>query len=275
MRLTGKLGLIKTLVIRIYRICSKEEQREIELNELKKTLQNNGYPPHIIRRGISEAKVIIRKQAKGEMNRKEDNITFFTITYYGQESLIFAAWIKKICEKLLPSRKIQFAFKKHLSLKHIFLPSLKGRDESKANKKLVYSIPCSDCDKVYIGETNRKIETRIAEHQTKIRTLGSDSKIVEHILQKGHQFDLTNVSTLTHESNWRRRVIKEYPHQQSAWKRDKWHKTFAARTLTWYLTTITNQRRSPQNNKNQQPATHNDHYNYHGMIATSSTHFSF
>ena len=49
----------------------------------------------------------------------------------------------------------------------------------------------------------------MTEHKTKIRTLGSDSKIVEHILQYKHEFDLSKVETLTHESNWRRRVIKE------------------------------------------------------------------
>ncbi|CAF2854046.1 unnamed protein product [Rotaria sp. Silwood2] len=46
-----KLGLIKTLVIRIHRICSKQSIIRNELNLLRKTLTDNGYPPHIIRRG--------------------------------------------------------------------------------------------------------------------------------------------------------------------------------------------------------------------------------
>ncbi|CAF4535920.1 unnamed protein product, partial [Rotaria sp. Silwood2] len=45
-----KLGLIKTLVIRIHRICSKQSIIRNELNLLRKTLTDNGYPPHIIRR---------------------------------------------------------------------------------------------------------------------------------------------------------------------------------------------------------------------------------
>ena len=79
--------------------------------------------------------MIIRKQSIGKINKKDDKIMFFTITYYGQESLIFAARIKKICKNLIPNTRIQFAFKKHLSLKHIFLSSLKGRDESRINLK--------------------------------------------------------------------------------------------------------------------------------------------
>ncbi|CAF4824088.1 unnamed protein product, partial [Rotaria magnacalcarata] len=45
-----KLSLIKTLVIRIYRICSSKEIVTQELHLLRTTLTNNGYPPHIIKR---------------------------------------------------------------------------------------------------------------------------------------------------------------------------------------------------------------------------------
>ncbi|CAF5211010.1 unnamed protein product, partial [Rotaria magnacalcarata] len=45
-----KLGLIKTLVIRIYRICSSKEIVTQELHLLRTTLTNNGYLPHIIKR---------------------------------------------------------------------------------------------------------------------------------------------------------------------------------------------------------------------------------
>jgi len=91
----------------------------------------------------------------------------------------------------------------------MFLPKLKGIDESKKSKNLVYSIPCKDCEKTYIGETGRMRETRMKEHKAKIRTLASDSKLVEHILSHKHNFDFDNVKTLAFESEWRRRIIKE------------------------------------------------------------------
>ena len=205
-----KLGLIKTLVIRIYRICSNQSIITDELNLLRKTLTNNGYPPHIIRRGIIEGEVLIRRMSQTQTNTNNNKKTiFFTIKYYGQESVIFASRIKKYCRKLLPNLNIQFAFKKNMSLKSIFLPILKGIDENKKNKKLVYSIPCLDCDKVYIGETSRMKETRIKEHKANIKTLSTKSKLVEHILTYKHQFDFTNTKTLALESDWRKRVIKE------------------------------------------------------------------
>ncbi|CAF2071453.1 unnamed protein product [Rotaria magnacalcarata] len=208
-----KIGLIKTLVTRIYRICSTKEIIQKEINQLKGTLENNGYPQHIIKRGIYEGEIIMRRETKIKAINKNknanNNIIYFTIAYYGQESLVFAARVKRICKKLAPNLNIQFAFKKHLSLKRIFLPILKGKDESKEKKNLVYSIPCSNCKKIYIGETSRMSETRMAEHRSKIKTLASDSKLVEHIEQYKHKFDFSKVETLARETDWRKRTIKE------------------------------------------------------------------
>jgi sugar-specific transcriptional regulator TrmB len=208
-----KLGLIRTLVIRIYRICSTETATKKEINTLRSTLADNGYPLHIIRRGIKEGEILIKRMSHTEKNNtsneKRKKVIFFTIQYYGQESIIFAARVKKICQKLLPHLVIQFCFRKHMSLKSIFLPKLKGKDENKKNKNLVYSIPCMDCDKVYIGETSRMKDTRMDEHKAKVKLLSSDSKIVEHILEHNHKFDFSNASTLALETDWRKRVIKE------------------------------------------------------------------
>ena len=205
-----KIGLIKTLVIRIYRICSSKEIINKELSLLKKTLTNNGYPPHIIRRGIAEAQILIRMRINNKKNENRNSkVIFFIIKYYGQESIVFASRINKFCRQLLPNVTIQFAFRKNMNVKSIFLPRLKGTDEDRKNKKQVYSIPCKDCDKVYIGETSRMGETRINEHKSKIRTLSSDSKIVEYILKFKHDFDFSSTKTLAFESDWRKRIVKE------------------------------------------------------------------
>ncbi|CAF5092844.1 unnamed protein product [Rotaria sp. Silwood1] len=197
-----KLGLIKTLVIRIYRLCSTREIINNELDLLRKTLTNNGYPPHIIKRGITEGEILIKTMSQTKKAEdKNKNVIFFTIKYYGQESIIFASRINKLCKKLLPNLKIQFAFKKHMSIRSIFLPKLKGIDEEKKKKNLVYSIPCKNCDKIYIGETSRMKDTRMKEHEAKIRTLSLDSKLAEHILKYKHSFDFSKTETLTYESD--------------------------------------------------------------------------
>ena len=52
-------------------------------------------------------------------------------------------------------------------------------------------------------------ETRINKHKSKVKTLLSDSKIVEHILKYKHKFDFSSTKTLALESDWRKRIIKE------------------------------------------------------------------
>ena len=123
---------------------------------------------------------------------KKEKIIFFTIQYYGQESIIFTSRVKKICQELLSNLVIQFCFRKNMSLKSVFLPKPKGNDGRRKNKNLVYSIPCLDCDTVYVDETSRLKVTRMNEHKAKIKSLSSDSNLVEHILENNHRFDFSN-----------------------------------------------------------------------------------
>jgi len=68
-----KLGLIKTQVIRIYRICLNKEIITEELNLLRVTLTNNGYPPYIIKRGIAEEEILIRTGSHNKKCYMRDN----------------------------------------------------------------------------------------------------------------------------------------------------------------------------------------------------------
>ena len=54
-----KLCLMKTLMVRILRICSTPQHVQDETERLRRTLKANGHPPHIIKRGIREGEVII------------------------------------------------------------------------------------------------------------------------------------------------------------------------------------------------------------------------
>ena len=209
-----KIGLIKSLVTRILLICSTTEYSEKEIQQMKETLETNGYPAHLVRRGIREGNAIVKKM----LNNTQPNNTatktpltnvFFIFSYYGHESIIFAERIRKICKRLLPLVQVNIAFKKTFTLKSVFLPKQKGTDPDKTNKKLIYRIPCKDCDQYYYGETGRAKIVRMKEHQTNIKKQKDTSELVQHILKEKHTFDFDNVDTINHEVNWQRRVIKE------------------------------------------------------------------
>ena len=75
-----------------------ETAKKEELDTLRSTLLENGYPLHIIGRAIKEGEVFIKRMTQTEKNNNASN-------------------------------------------------------EKKTNKNLVYSLPCTDWDKVYIRET--------------------------------------------------------------------------------------------------------------------------
>ena len=209
-----KIGLIRTLTIRILRICSNEQLRGKEIITMKETLINNGYPHKVIQRGIKEGENIVKRlnDTRNPLNDKKEKSVFFSFSFHGNESAEFAKKVKKLCKVYLPTLKINIAFRKTLTLKKIFLPIQKGIDEKRKDKKVVYKICCSQCDCVYVGETNRDKEVRMKEHQKDIKNFSDKSNIARHVIDNKHSFDFVNAQTLTYESNWHRRVIKESLH---------------------------------------------------------------
>lgn len=208
-----KLGLIRTLAIRIIRICSNDEYKQDELRLMKETLINNGYPLHLIRRGIKEGECVVRKMTSTTINNQKvvsdkKNI-FLSFSFYGNESAEFTKKVKRICTKYLPSIQINIAFRKSLTLKRIFLPIQKGKDTTNNETKVVYKISCQDCNHFYIGETCRSKSVRMKEHQKDIKNSSENSHVAKHSNEKKHSFDFANVETLANECNWNRRIIKE------------------------------------------------------------------
>jgi hypothetical protein len=100
-------------------------------------------------------------------------------------------------------------FKKAFTLKNTFLPLQKGIDETKEDNKLIYRIPCKNCDLSYIGETNRTKNIRMKVHQNDIRNCKENSHVAQHVLETRHSFDFDNVETLSFDTNWKWRTIKE------------------------------------------------------------------
>lgn len=101
-----KLGLIRSLSIRILLICSSDQYSNKELKNLEHALIDNGYPKHIINKGIKEGKFItlniINKNYTNNNNNINNKTTtnnnntpikkkiFFTLAYYDHESNILA-----------------------------------------------------------------------------------------------------------------------------------------------------------------------------------------
>ena len=90
-------------------------------------------------------------------------------------------------KRILSNCNIKVALKPYLTLGHIFA---KPKDLVKTNQKThaVYSIPCGDCEKEYLGQSKRQFGTRLKEHQKAVSTLDKGkSALAEHVCYTKHE----------------------------------------------------------------------------------------
>ncbi|CAF4664734.1 unnamed protein product, partial [Didymodactylos carnosus] len=57
--------------------------------------------------------------------------------------------------------------------------------------------------------TGRQLATRMKEYQKDIRKNTLTSAVAQHANSKSHSFDFDKAEKLAHESDWRKRTIKE------------------------------------------------------------------
>ena len=81
---------------------------------------------------------------------------------------------------------IKVALKPHQTTGNFF-PKPKDPVPKDQTRGVIYSISCKDCGKLYIGETKRKFNTRLREHQKAVeQEHPKKSALAEHSLQFGH-----------------------------------------------------------------------------------------
>jgi len=78
---------------------------------------------------------------------------------------------------------------------------------------VVYSIPCAECPRTYIGQTGRSLDHRLCEHRGALKNgdLGS-SALAEHVFSSNHRVDLSKVM-----------VIDTHNHIQTHCMLESWH----------------------------------------------------
>ena len=112
-------------------------------------------------------------------------------------------------KRILRYHNINVAQKPHQTIGNL-LPKPKDPVPKDQTRGPIYSIPCKDCDKSYIGETKRKFSTRLKEHQKAVEHKHSQkSALAEHCLRSGHTVSWETAKILRTSANWRNRRILE------------------------------------------------------------------
>ena len=218
------MAVVRTLVDRAFNVCSLENLAE-ELNYIEKVLRKNGFPSRVIHGYINKKRNQTLSQDSQETTNSETNAQDPQGTTNSEanarnsdqtstrrNSVAILPYIEGLTQnlsRLLKKNNIKCAISSRgQTLKDKF-PSAKDKQPPEI-KPCVYQIPCR-CGKKYIGQTRRKLETRVKEHQRDIRN-GNDagSAFVDHLFEPGEHAPLwKETSVLENESNYTRRLTKE------------------------------------------------------------------
>ena len=78
-----------------------------------------------------------------------------------------------------------------------------------SNQDVVYKISCENCNATYIGQSKRKLKTRLHEHISDVnKKTGSFFVITDHRINHNHNFKWKDIEILNKESSYNKRLYR-------------------------------------------------------------------
>ena len=205
---SAKRAAVRSLFDRARNITLRKEDLRKEEEHLTTTFRQNGYPLPFIR-AISSS---IQKPSAPpeeepdeepddeESQKEEEKQPLAVIPYVSGVS----ERIRKACEKY----NLKVVFKSGPTLRSL-LTRVKDPLPKEKLAGVVYQIPCQ-CGKVYVGETQRRLETRVKEHRDACNKGDTGkSAIAEHQWDQQHQVNWEDTRVLDRASRPVQLRVKE------------------------------------------------------------------
>ncbi|KYN19120.1 hypothetical protein ALC57_08544 [Trachymyrmex cornetzi] len=214
--ISQKKGIIFNFVDKVFYLSHPEFHKK-NLDFIVKLLMDNDYPLDFVLKTMNMRikKIInnfnVTNNKKSNIDVIKGKIKWFSIPYIEGISNKFKNFINGMVHK------VSFFSVNKLNK---FIRVHKDSLPIESIRNVVYRINCCDCDASYVGQTGRKLKTRISEHRKHINsTTSSKSVITDHRLQCEHDFDWENVEVLDTEGFYNKRLVSEMIHikRQKKW----------------------------------------------------------
>ncbi|XP_075150333.1 uncharacterized protein LOC142224448 [Haematobia irritans] len=180
------INTAKNLVNRVLTISDNKFHKN-NRKKLQNILQENNFPPKLIKELISSYKPYLDKE-----NIEKEPKIYRSLSY-----------VKGISERITNSNivdknKVNIAHKNYNTLKNIFTKT-KDKTPIMETSNVIYQITCNGdnkepCDKMYIGTTKNKLKTRLSGHKSDIK-LRNNNKLQKTALA-------THCATTKHHPNF-------------------------------------------------------------------------
>ena len=210
-----KIGLIKCLLGRTWRICSDYESIHKEFTQINEVLKRNGYPEDVIDCEIKKFldKKFVHQELSDTIVIDDEEITkklFLVLPYINDSVEELGQKLVNLTKKYYPKVKLRVLFKSPSTISNSF--SFKEKTPKMLQSNLVYSINCAECNDFYVGKTSRCLIRRINEHKTGLGTEEYKSALFKHSRSTGHRIDYENVTILDTASSDNKLLLKEMLH---------------------------------------------------------------
>ena len=158
-----KIGLIRTLLDRTFRINNNWFSFDLDLKDLTRVLGRNYFPMWLIDKTV---KGYLNKHFDKKVESVEEelniDIRYFKLPFIGKYSDTFKIKLNDMIKKYCKNIDVKLIFTT-CKLKDSF--SCKDSLTSFSHtSKVIYKFVCANCNVSYIGETERNLSTRIKEH---------------------------------------------------------------------------------------------------------------
>ena len=224
--LNQKLGVIRTLFDRATSLTTTEEDKAIEIQNIKAALRLCNYPEwsfEKVEKMLSEKKDKTKKKSKETKSETRRNAKLVVLPYVKGLSetaaRIFRKFDTTVCFRPANTLGQQ-------------LVKLKDKADPLKQADAIYKVGCKNCELSYIGETTRPLYVRQKEHlaesekanntrsftrQKRKDSVTSEFKsaLAEHSAKENHVIDWEGVKTLETVNDWHMRGIKEAIHIRS------------------------------------------------------------
>nr|VZI42037.1 unnamed protein product [Spirometra erinaceieuropaei] len=187
-----KRSCVRTLFQRAQTHCSDDDDRKKEVKYLRALFEANGYPKSFIRK-------CLRKSHSGRSNEEKPKFWL---------SIPYVKNVSEATTRILKPFGIGVAHKPASTIRQQIM---RPKDPLPVTEQsaVVYSIPCQDCDARYVGETGKRLGTRLHEHQLAINRKDKLSLVYGHTLERNHCFAFEKASVIARANDKMARLMLE------------------------------------------------------------------
>ena len=187
-----KRSVLFSMFLRAYRLSSPNFLYD-EIEYLYGAFAKRGYPKNFIISVHREVKKKFFNPSSNPLEREK----------LPTLRLPFNSFTNRFLTPILRCQKINVVHKSENTLRarlHKTRPHCEGG---------VYIIPCQECQKCYIGQTGRKLDTRILEHKYYVSRGMKNKAVYRHMHDENHALDWKNASMVYRSGKEKERLVVE------------------------------------------------------------------